>query len=84
MDYDGGYTVDQEAAIAGGRWSATDEPLGDASDHLPYSLTMVAALATPSCAKILTQTNATSNDYLEQLPAGCSLFGEVTVNVTTP
>jgi hypothetical protein len=84
LDYDGGYTVDQKAVVAGGHWSASDHPLGDSSNHLPYNLTMVAALANPTCAAKLTKTNETSNDYLNQLPAGCKLFGQVTVNVARP
>jgi hypothetical protein len=84
LDYDGGYTVDQEAAVAGGHWSATDQPLGDSSNHLPYGLTMVATFADPTCAKKLAHLNEGNNDYTSELPAGCKLFGEVTVNVTKP
>jgi hypothetical protein len=84
LDYDGGYTVDQEAAVAGGRWSAIDQPLGDSSNRLPYSLTMVAALANPSCAATLAKLNEGNNDYSAQLPAGCRLFGQVIVDVTRP
>jgi hypothetical protein len=84
LDYDGGYTVDQNAVVTGGRWSASDYPLGDSSNHLPYNLTIVAALADPACATKLTKTNETNNDYLAQLPAGCAVFGQVTVDVTRP
>ena len=84
LDYDGGYTVDQEAAVAGGHWSATDSPLGDSSNHLPYGLTMVAALADPACASKFTRLNEGNNDYISKLPVGCKLFGEVTVDVAKP
>jgi hypothetical protein len=84
LDYDGGYTVDQEAIIANGRWSASDYPLGDAGNELPYDLTMVAALAKPACAAELTKVNEGNNDYLNRLPAGCKLFGSVTVDVVRP
>jgi len=84
LDYDGGYTVDSRASITDGRWAAIDQPLGDASNHLPYSLTMVAALANPACAAVLTRLDAGSNDYTNSLPQGCKLFGQVTVNVTRP
>jgi hypothetical protein len=75
--------VDQKAVTTGGRWSAIDQPLGNSSNRLPYSLTMVAALANPSCASTLTKLNKSPNsDYTVQLPAGCKLFGQVTVDVT--
>jgi hypothetical protein len=84
LDYDGGYTVDQEAKIVAGQWSATDQPLGDSSDHLPYDLTMVVALANPHCAARLTQIGSTRNDYTQSLPDGCRIVGQVTVNVSKP
>jgi len=84
LDYSGGYTVDQKAVLINGRWSALDQPLGGSSDRLPYSLTMVAALANPTCAARLTHVNETKNDYMTHLPAGCQLFGQVTVSVARP
>jgi len=84
LDYNGGYTADQPAAIAGGRWSAVDQPLGYSSNHLPYKLTMVAVFANRACAKVLTRLSNSPNDYTARLPAGCTPFGQVIVNVTRP
>lgn len=84
LDYDGGYTVDQEGTVASGLWSAVDQPLGDSSDSLPYYLTMRVVIANPACAAILQKTNETTQDYLTQLPAGCKYVTGVTVHVTTP
>jgi hypothetical protein len=81
LDSDGGYTVDQQAVVSGGRWSAVDQPLGDSSDHLPFDLTMVAVLANPPCAAKLTRIGDTNNDFIAQLPPGCNLFGRVMVDV---
>jgi uncharacterized membrane protein len=81
LDSSSGYTVDQEAVVTGGRWSAVDQPLGDSSDHLPFGLTMVATLANPACAAKLTKISNTRNDFLAHLPAGCKPFGQVTVSV---
>src|SRR5262249_32209118 len=63
LDYDGGYTVDQEAKVNGGQWSAADYPLGDPSDHLPFPLTMKAVLANPHCATRLNKLSSSKNDY---------------------
>lgn len=82
LDYDGGYTVDQEGAVANGVWSAVDKPLGDSSDQLPYYLSMRVVLANRKCAAELQKTNSTSNDYLAQLPVGCTVVTGATVHVT--
>jgi hypothetical protein len=84
LDYDGGYTVDQEATVASGQWSAVDRPLGDASDHLPYYLTMRVVTANTKCATKLQQINSTKNDYTQNLPAGCTYISGTTVHVTKP
>jgi|HubBroStandDraft_6_1064221.scaffolds.fasta_scaffold43826_6 hypothetical protein len=84
LDYDSGYTVDQEATVSAGKWSALDQPLGDSSDQLPFELTMVAVVANPHCALKLGQIDSTSNDYTQSLPEGCNIFGRVTVDVSTP
>jgi hypothetical protein len=84
LDFDGGYTVDQEAVVSSGNWSATDKPLGDSSDHLPYFLTMRAVVANPQCAGILAAVSSTSDDYIQNLPAGCKVIGQVTVKVSQP
>ena len=68
--------------VSAGQWSATDKPLGDPSDHLPFDLTMVTVLANPHCAEVLTRVNSTSNDYVQHLPHGCRQVGEVTVDVS--
>jgi hypothetical protein len=81
VDYDGGYTVDEEATLAGAVWSAIDAPLGDDGDPLPFNLTMKALLATPGCATELARIAATPDDYVSALPTGCSEFGTVTVVV---
>lgn len=84
LDYDGGYTVDQEGTVANGVWSAVDRPLGDSSDQLPYYLTVRVVMADRGCAAKLQATNSTSNDYLTHLPAGCKVITGVTVHVTRP
>jgi hypothetical protein len=84
LDSDSGYFVDEESATASGQWSATDKPLGDSSDHLPFDLTMIVVLANPHCALILDSVNATANDYIQNLPRGCKQVGQVTVNVAKP
>ena len=83
LDYDGGYTVDQEAAVYSETWTAVDRPLGDSSDRLPFSLTMRAVVANPHCAEILSQINSTSDDYIQNLPDGCKIIGQVTVKVSS-
>lgn len=82
LDHSGGYTVDQEALVSSGSWTATDQPLGDSSNHLPYNLNMVAVFADTTCAHRLTHVNSTPNDYMNHLPAGCTIFDQVTVNVS--
>jgi hypothetical protein len=82
LDHSGGYTVDQKALISAGSWSATDQPLGDSSNHLPFNLNMVAVFANTTCAQRLKHVMSTSNDYMNHLPAGCQIFGQVTVNVS--
>jgi hypothetical protein len=84
LDYDGGYTVDQEGVVANGLWSAVDKPLGGSSDQLPYYLAMRVVIADQECATKLQATNSTTNDYLTQLPAGCKVITGVTVDVTKP
>src|SRR6266851_3023477 len=81
LDFDGGYTVDEEATVVSGSWSAVDQQLGDSSDHLPFYLTMRAVLANTQCAGMLTQVESTSNDYTQNLPAGCKVIGQTTVKV---
>jgi hypothetical protein len=81
LDYDGGYTVDQEASVSSETWTAVDRPLGDPSDRLPFYLTMRAVIANPHCAGVLSQINSTSNDYIQNLPDGCKIIGQVTVKV---
>lgn len=83
-DYDGGYTVDQKAAIIGNAWAATDQPLGDSAERLPFRLTVIAVLATPGCATALGRVAATEADYITTLPIGCAPFATVTVNVAKP
>jgi hypothetical protein len=84
LDYDGGYTVDQEATLASGQWSAVDKPLGDTSDHLPYYLTMRVIIGNHKCAARLQQVSSTNNDYIPQLPDGCKYVSGTTVHVTKP
>jgi hypothetical protein len=83
LDYDGGYTVDQEAVVYSETWTAVDRPLGDSSDRLPFSLTMRAVVANPHCAEILSQINSTSDDYIQNLPDGCKIIGQVAVKVSS-
>ena len=81
VDYDGGYTIDGEALVSGNAWSAGDYPLGDSTDKLPFDLTMKALLATPGCAGQLLRIEGTNSEYVSSLPAGCTIFGSVTVVV---
>ena len=83
-DYDGGYTVDNEATVnLDGTWSASDSDLGSSSEALPFSLTVRVILADTQCAATLQATSNTNSDYLTGLPGGCTVVGEVTVRVTT-
>jgi hypothetical protein len=76
-----GYVVDVKATVANGEWAASDHPLGSPADPLPFQLAVVAVLATPDCARALDAASAASH-HLQVLPAGCSQFGQVTVNVS--
>lgn len=87
VDYDTtGYTIDEQATISSGRWSATDgPPLGTSNDALPYQLTVGVVLANPSCANRLNQLSNSNQSDIRSLPSGCELTGEkVTVNVSQP
>ena len=83
-----GYYVDAEAATpknGNGAWSAMDRWLGNKSDHLPYSLTVVAVIATPQCKRQLRQIESQDLDTpLGTIPRGCLQFGKVTVEVYRP
>jgi hypothetical protein len=82
-DYDGGYTVDNEATInTGGSWTASDSDLGNTGQSLPFPLTARLILADPQCAAELEATYNSGPDYLTSLPGGCTVAGTVTVNVT--
>jgi hypothetical protein len=84
-DYDGGYTVDNEAAVNGnGAWSVSDSDLGNSDQSLPFNLTARIILADSHCADRLQATYNTNNDYLITLPGGCAVVGSVKVRVTTP
>jgi hypothetical protein len=76
------YFLDREADVNAGEWSAVDRPLGEASDPLPYPLTVVAVLADPQCARSLNQIGQTATSHTTTMPAGCHQFGQVTVKVT--
>ena len=85
LDHERMYIVDQQAVTAGGKWSALDQPLGTPSDQVPFTLTIVAVFADPSCASRLRVLNqSVSGDHTPELPPGCTPFGQVTVNVTQP
>lgn len=84
-DYDGGYTVDNEATVNGdGAWIAPDSDLGDSGEALPFDLALRVILADSQCAARLQATYNTDSDYLTALPGGCTVVGGVTVRVTTP
>lgn len=84
-DYDGGYTVDSEAALAtNDTWAASDSDLGNAGESLPFPLTVRLILANEHCAAKLQATYNTNGDYLPSLPGGCIIADALTVNVTTP
>lgn len=80
----GAYYVDAEAAIENGKWEALDRPLGSQSDHLSYSLRVVAVFATPECKTLLRHLENVGDVRLRQMPNGCYQFGEVTVDVNRP
>lgn len=87
LDYDTtGYTIDEQADINLGQWSATDgPPLGTSDDALPYRLTVGVVLANPSCTTKLNQLINSNQFDIPSLPSGCRLTGEtVTVDVTQP
>jgi hypothetical protein len=44
---------------------------------------MRAVVANPHCAEILSQINSTSDDYIQNLPDGCKIIGQVTVKVSS-
>ncbi len=83
LDYDGGYTVDDEATVTGTRWRAADLPLGDSTDPIPFTVTVKTVLANPACATALAKLNTTVTDYTKTLPAGCTVVGSITGTVTT-
>jgi hypothetical protein len=84
-DFDGGYTVDNEATVNGdGTWSVSDSDLGNSGQSLPFGLTARVILADSHCAARLQATYNTNNDYLTTLPGGCAVVGSVKVQVTTP
>jgi hypothetical protein len=81
----GVYYIDGPATVNGSSWSFNDYPLGDSSDPLPYSLTVVTVEATPGCASALDRDAKTlAIPKIEALPHGCDKFAGVTVNVTRP
>jgi hypothetical protein len=82
LDHTDVYYVDTEATLAGGNWSASDQPLGSPSDQLPFPLTMVAVLANPDCARHLSALGHSVSNSTPQLPLGCTQFGQVTLNVS--
>jgi hypothetical protein len=85
LDHGTEYIVDRDATVNAGRWSALDRPLGNSSNSLPYDITMVAVLANPACASRLSELDqSVSGDHIQQLPTGCTQFGQVTVHVDRP
>lgn len=84
LDSHGSYTVDSEAQLAGTKWSAPDFPIGDSSQHPPFNLTLAAVLANQTCANKLYTVLHSNNDYLSQLPSGCTVFTQVNVTVAYP
>jgi hypothetical protein len=84
LDYDGGYTVDDEAAVSDGKWTATDAPLGDETSRIPFTLEVRIVLADAACAGALAKLNATRDDYTAALPPGCAVVGSRTVTVSKP
>ncbi len=84
LDYDGGYTVDQQAMVVGDKWSAVDKPLGDSTDELPFNLTMVAVIGDQGCTTKLADIVDNKDGYTEGLPVGCKTFAKVTVRVSIP
>jgi hypothetical protein len=83
-DYDGGYTVDNEATLAtNGTWTVSDSPpLGNQGQALPFPLTVRVILADTHCAAALQATYNTNGDYLTTLPGGCIVADALTVSVT--
>jgi hypothetical protein len=84
-DYDGGYSVDDEATIySNGTWQAFDSNVGNQGQRLPFPMTLRVILADTQCAAKLQEAMNSTGDYLTALPGGCTVAGAVTVNVTTP
>ena len=84
-DYDGGYSVDDEATVkTNGTWIASDSQVGNPDQTLPFPLIVRVILADTQCATKLQEAMASNEDYLTELPGGCTVAGDVTVRVTTP
>jgi hypothetical protein len=82
-DYDGGYTIDNEATLnANGSWAVYDSDLGNTGQSPPFFLTARVIVADAQCATKLQATLNSSPDYLTGLPGGCVVAGAVTVNVS--
>lgn len=83
-DYDGGYTVDNQASVdQNGTWTASDSDLGNAGQPLPFVLTARVILADAQCAAKLQAAENSNSDYLTSLPGGCTVAGHIAVQVTT-
>jgi hypothetical protein len=69
---------------ANGTWTAGDSDLGNPGEAPPFSRTVRLIRADTNCAATLYATSQTTNDYLNNLPGGCTVVAQVTVRVTTP
>ncbi|SOD75030.1 transglycosylase-like protein with SLT domain [Jatrophihabitans sp. GAS493] len=81
LDNHDGFTVDEMVPVIGAQWAADDRPLGDTSDPLPFSLSVVLVLADAKCGQILGHAAATPSDHLDALPAGCTIASTIRVRV---
>jgi uncharacterized protein YjeT (DUF2065 family) len=75
LDYDGGYSVDMMADVAGDTWTATDEQIGTGP------LTVVLVVATPPCADYLNSVGLSDGNYAPRLPRGCAVVARRSVMV---
>jgi hypothetical protein len=66
-----GYTVDSQAAVSGGSWTAASYPVGNQGAALPFLMRAVVVVADAKCGPVLRHADSSGNDDLDGLPAGC-------------
>ncbi|MFL6162721.1 MAG: hypothetical protein ACJ74U_10885 [Jatrophihabitantaceae bacterium] len=77
------YTVDQQARVVGNNWSAiSDGPFGDPNNKLPFAMSLVIVVASPSCDQALQAKSAAADSSLASLPVGCRVTDSRTIRIT--